>query len=51
MIKKVLFLFLTISIVSCKKSEKKVFSQDTTYIGQTKQFADTYIEFSILKLN
>ncbi|WP_223269185.1 MULTISPECIES: N-acyl homoserine lactonase family protein [unclassified Polaribacter] len=62
-----LFLFLTISIVSCKNSEKKaeavkkpavklyqlsggsifvkkleVFSQDTTYTGQTKQFADAY---------
>ncbi|QNM85079.1 N-acyl homoserine lactonase family protein [Polaribacter pectinis] len=65
--KKILFLFLAISVVSCKKSEKKVeevskpkvklhqlvggsifvkklevFSQDTTYTGQTKQFTDAY---------
>lgn len=64
--KKLLFLAIAISIVSCKKSEKKVedvkpevklhqliggsilvkklevFSQDTTYTGQQKQFTDTY---------
>ncbi|QTD36488.1 MBL fold metallo-hydrolase [Polaribacter batillariae] len=65
--KKILFLLLAISIVSCKKTEKKVeetskpkvklhqlvggtifvkklevFSQDSTYKGQTKEFTDTY---------
>lgn len=65
--KKILFLLLAISIVSCKKSEKnleettkpdvklyqlvggsifvkklEVFSQDTTYTGQQKQFTDAY---------
>lgn len=65
--KKLLFLFLTISILGCKKTEKKVeevskpvvklhqvvggtilvkklevFSQDTTYTGQQKQFTDAY---------
>lgn len=65
--KKILFLLITISIVSCKNSEKKaeentkpevklhqlvggsilvkkleVFSQDTTYTGQQKQFTDAY---------
>ncbi|MGJ8744207.1 N-acyl homoserine lactonase family protein [Polaribacter sp.] len=76
MIKKILFLFLAISIVSCKKSEKKVeeaskpkvklfqlvggsvlvkklevFSQDTTYTGQTKQFTDAYYVISHPKGN
>lgn len=74
--KKILFLFLAISIVSCKKSEKKVtekakpevklyvlnggsvlvnklevFSQDTTYTGQTKQLADAYYVISHPKGN
>jgi glyoxylase-like metal-dependent hydrolase (beta-lactamase superfamily II) len=74
--KKILFLFLAISIVSCKKSEKKVdevskpaiklhqlvggsifvkklevFSQDTTYTGQTKQFTDAYYVISHPKGN
>tara|TARA_R110001592_G_scaffold87871_4_gene259234 strand:- start:1956 stop:2789 length:834 start_codon:yes stop_codon:yes gene_type:complete len=73
--KNILFLLLTISIVSCKKSEKKeeatkpevklyqlaggsilvkkleVFSQDTTYTGQTKQFADAYYVISHPKGN
>ncbi|PQJ76714.1 N-acyl homoserine lactonase family protein [Polaribacter glomeratus] len=74
--KNILFLFLAISIVSCKKSEKKVeeiakpevklyqlvggsilvkklevFSQDTTYTGQTKQFTDTYYVISHPKGN
>lgn len=75
--KKILFLFLAISIVSCKKSEKKevveeekpdvklyqlvggsilvkkleVFSQDTTYTGQQKQFTDAYYVISHPKGN
>ncbi|WP_299668525.1 N-acyl homoserine lactonase family protein [uncultured Polaribacter sp.] len=75
--KKILFLFaIAISIVSCKKSEKKVdeiskpkvtlhqlvggsilvkklevFSQDTTYTGQTKQFTDAYYVISHPKGN
>jgi glyoxylase-like metal-dependent hydrolase (beta-lactamase superfamily II) len=74
--KNILFLLLAISIVGCKKSEKKVvetakpevklyqlvggsilvkklevFSQDTTYIGQTKQFTDTYYVISHPKGN
>lgn len=74
--KKIIFLFLAISIVSCKKSEKKVeeiakpkvklhqlvggsilvkklevFSQDTTYTGQTKQFTDAYYVISHPKGN
>lgn len=74
--KNILFLFLAISIVSCKKSEKKVeenakpevklyqlvggsilvkklevFSQDTTYTGQTKQFTDAYYVISHPKGN
>jgi N-acyl homoserine lactone hydrolase len=75
--KKILFLFLAISIVSCKKSEKKevekaskpdvklyqlvggsifvkkleVFSQDTTYTGQTKQFTNAYYVISHPKGN
>ncbi|WP_298779495.1 N-acyl homoserine lactonase family protein [uncultured Polaribacter sp.] len=74
--KKILFLLLAISIVSCKKSEKKVeeiskpkvklyqlvggsifvkklevFSQDTTYTGQTKQFTDAYYVISHPKGN
>jgi N-acyl homoserine lactone hydrolase len=66
--KKILFLFLAICIVGCKKSENKakkpdvklyqlvggsifvkkleVFSQDTTYTGQTKQFTDAYYVIS-----
>ena len=74
--KKLLFLLLAISIVSCKKAEKKVeevskpevklfqlvggsilvnkldlFSQDTTYTGQTKQFTDAYYVISHPKGN
>jgi glyoxylase-like metal-dependent hydrolase (beta-lactamase superfamily II) len=74
--KKILFLFLAISIVSCKKLDKKakevaapdvklyqlvggsifvkkleVFSQDTTYTGQTKQFTDAYYVISHPKGN
>ena len=74
--KKVLFLLLAISIVSCKNSEKKVeeakkpavklyqlvggsilvkklevFSQDTTYTGQSKQFTDAYYVISHPKGN
>jgi glyoxylase-like metal-dependent hydrolase (beta-lactamase superfamily II) len=74
--KKILFLFLAISIVSCKKSDKKVeetkkpdvklyqlvggsifvkklevFSQDTTYTGQQKQFTDAYYVISHPKGN
>jgi glyoxylase-like metal-dependent hydrolase (beta-lactamase superfamily II) len=77
--KKILFLFLTITIVGCKNSEKKaeetpetkkpevklyqlvggsilvkkleVFSQDTTYTGQTKQFTDAYYVISHPKGN
>lgn len=70
------FLLLTLVIVSCKKSEKKVeeaskpkvklfqlvggsilvkklevFSQDTTYTGQTKQFTDAYYVISHPKGN
>ncbi len=71
-----LFFIVSISIVSCKKSEKKevevvkptvklfalnggnvlvnkleVFSQDTTYTGQTKQFSDAYYVISHPKGN
>jgi N-acyl homoserine lactone hydrolase len=73
--KKILFLLLAISILSCKKSGKKeeatkpevklyqlaggsilvkkleVFSQDTTYTGQTKQFANAYYVISHPKGN
>ena len=74
--KKLLFLLFAISIVSCKKSEKKVeetkkpdvklyqlvggsifvkklevFSQDTTYTGQQKQFTDAYYVISHPKGN
>lgn len=74
--KKILFLFLAISIVSCKNAEKKaeetkkpevklyqlvggsilvkkleVFSQDTTYTGQQKQFTDAYYVISHPKGN
>ncbi|AUC85711.1 MBL fold metallo-hydrolase [Polaribacter sp. ALD11] len=74
--KKILFLFLAISIAGCKKSEKKVevvskpevklfqlvggsilvkklevFSQDTTYTGQSKQFTDAYYVISHPKGN
>ena len=74
--KKILFLLLAISIVSCKNSEKKVeeakkpavklyqlvggsilvkklevFSQDTTYTGQSKQFTDAYYVISHPKGN
>ncbi|MDP5092971.1 MAG: N-acyl homoserine lactonase family protein [Polaribacter sp.] len=74
--KKILFFLLTISIVSCKNSEKKaeetakpevkiyqlvggsilvkkleVFSQDTTYTGQSKQFTDAYYVISHPKGN
>ncbi|WP_439130175.1 N-acyl homoserine lactonase family protein [Polaribacter sp.] len=75
--KKLLFLFLAISILGCKKSEKKetaksekpavklyqlvggsilvkkleVFSQDTTYTGQQKQFTDAYYVISHPKGN
>ncbi len=74
--KKIFFLLLAISIVSCKKSEKKVdeiqkpnvklyqliggsifvkklevFSQDTTYTGQQKQFTDAYYVISHPKGN
>ena len=74
--KKIFFLLLTISIVGCKKSEKKVdkiqkpdvklyqliggsilvkklevFSQDTTYTGQQKQFTDAYYVISHPKGN
>ncbi|MCH3881168.1 N-acyl homoserine lactonase family protein [Tenacibaculum aquimarinum] len=74
--KKIIFLLLAISIVSCKKSEKKaeetkqvdvklhqlvggsilvkkleVFSQDTTYTGQQKQFTDAYYVISHPKGN
>ena len=74
--KKIIFLFIAISIVSCKKTEKKVeevskpevklfqlvggsifvkklevFSQDTTYTGQQKQFTDAYYVISHPKGN
>lgn len=74
--KKIVILLLTISIISCKNSEKKaeenakpnvklyqlvggsifvkkleVFSQDTTYTGQTKQFTDAYYVISHPKGN
>ncbi|TXD50022.1 N-acyl homoserine lactonase family protein [Polaribacter sp. IC073] len=74
--KKILFLLIAVSIVGCKKLEKKadtvskpivqlhqlvggaifvkkleVFSQDTTYTGQTKQFTDTYYVISHPKGN
>lgn len=74
--KKILFLILAISIIGCKKSDKKddetkkavvklhqfvggsifvkkleVFSQDTTYTGQTKQFTDAYYVISHPKGN
>ena len=74
--KKIIFLLIAISIVSCKKAEKKVeeiskpevklfqlvggsifvkklevFSQDTTYTGQTKQFTDAYYVISHPKGN
>jgi glyoxylase-like metal-dependent hydrolase (beta-lactamase superfamily II) len=74
--KKIVFLVLAISIVSCKKLEKKVeevskaevklhqliggsilvkklevFSQDTTYTGQQKQFTDAYYVISHPKGN
>ncbi|WP_397444726.1 N-acyl homoserine lactonase family protein [Polaribacter sp. R77954] len=75
--KKLLFLFLAIGILGCKKSEKKetakaekpavklyqlvggsilvkkleVFSQDTTYTGQQKQFTDAYYVISHPKGN
>tara|TARA_R110000787_G_scaffold45993_9_gene111949 strand:+ start:9079 stop:9906 length:828 start_codon:yes stop_codon:yes gene_type:complete len=72
--KKILFLLLAISIVSCKNADKKelvkpvvklfaleggsifvkkleVFSQDTTYTGQTKQFTDAYYVISHPKGN
>ena len=74
--KKILFLLIAVSIVGCKKSEKKantvskptvelhqlvggsilvkkleVFSQDTTYTGQTKQFTDAYYVISHPKGN
>ena len=72
--KKILFLFVALSIVSCKDSEKKestkpvvklyaleggsilvnkleLFSQDTTYSGQTKQFTDAYYVISHPKGN
>ncbi len=74
--KKIVFLFLAISIVSCKNSEKKavetkkadvklyqlvggsifvkkleVFSQDTLYTGQQKQFTDAYYVISHPKGN
>jgi len=74
--KKLLFLLIAVSIVSCKNSEKKVeetkkpevklyqlvggsilvkklevFSQDTTYTGQSKQFTDAYYVISHPKGN
>jgi N-acyl homoserine lactone hydrolase len=73
--KNILFLLVAISIVGCKKSEKKekasepqvklyqlvggsilvkkleVFSQDSAYTGQTKQFADAYYVISHPKGN
>ena len=68
--KKILFLFLAISIVGCKKVAEKpdvklyqlvggsilvkkleVFSQDTTYTGQQKQFTDAYYVISHPKGN
>ena len=74
--KKIVFLLIAISIVSCKKSETKVekitkpevklfqlvggsilvkklevFSQDTTYTGQTKQFTNAYYVISHPKGN
>tara|TARA_R110002073_G_scaffold123234_1_gene266719 strand:+ start:13984 stop:14817 length:834 start_codon:yes stop_codon:yes gene_type:complete len=73
--KKIIFLFaLAISIVSCKKTDKKelikpeiklyvleggsilvnkldLFSQDTTYTGQSKQFSDAYYVISHPKGN
>ncbi|KGL62373.1 N-acyl homoserine lactonase family protein [Polaribacter sp. Hel1_85] len=74
--KKIFFLLLTISIIGCKKAEKKaevvskpevklhqlvggsifvkkleVFSQDTLYTGQTKQFTDAYYVISHPKGN
>lgn len=72
--KKVLFLLAAISLVSCKKTDKKeivkpevklyaleggtilvnqleLFSQDTTYTGQTKQFTDAYYVISHPKGN
>ena len=74
--KKILFLVLAVTIIGCKKSDKKdtetkkavvklhqfvggsilvkkleVFSQDTTYTGQTKQFTDAYYVISHPKGN
>jgi glyoxylase-like metal-dependent hydrolase (beta-lactamase superfamily II) len=74
--KKIILLFLSLAIVSCKNSEKKaeeitkpevkiyqlvggsilvkkleVFSQDTTYTGQQKQFTDAYYVISHPKGN
>lgn len=74
--KKLLFLLIAVSIVSCKNSDKKVekpknpevklyqlvggsilvkklevFSQDTTYTGQSKQFTDAYYVLSHPKGN
>ncbi len=72
--KKILFLLLAISIISCKDAEKKepvkpevklyalvggnilvkkleLFSQDTTYTGQSKQFTDAYYVISHPKGN
>ena len=73
--KKIFYLFLAMTIVSCKNSEKKdapkkadvklyalvggyilvnkleVFSQDTTYTGQSKQFTDGYYVISHPKGN
>jgi glyoxylase-like metal-dependent hydrolase (beta-lactamase superfamily II) len=74
--KKLLFLFLAITLTGCKKTEKKteninkpnvklyqlvggsilvkkleVFSQDTTYTGQSKQFTDAYYVISHPKGN
>lgn len=74
--KKLLFLLIAVSIVSCKNSDKKVeetkkpevklyqlvggsilvkklevFSQDTTYTGQSKQFTDAYYVISHPKGN
>ena len=75
--KKILFLFLAITVIGCKKTEKKevvetekpevklyqlvggsilvkkleVFSQDTTYTGQQKQFTDAYYVISHPKGN
>ncbi len=74
--KKLIILFLSLAILSCKKTEKKevaatkakvklhqliggsifvkkldIFSQDTTYTGQTKQFTDAYYVISHPKGN